>query len=390
MRAQASAKALRGASGVVKPLPGHGGITNGAMPRASIPFLFPSLEESRPMTCLRAKVAVCLLALAAVAALTPPAAADDPKYYPAATEFVVSVNFRQMLESDLVKGKKETVDKLKLLWSASLQQNKELGKYLKELAFDPERDLDGFALVGPASPDLATRFLVLIDGRFDAKKFDATAERVARDHGDVLKITKAGKHLILAFSPPREEQTIYVALANEKLLLASPSKAMLTDALTQGAGEKEAELKQQVKDLLASRGKKTAVSFVATSAAIDQLLAATKDPQIAKAAPTMKLFLRQVNGVSASATFGTDIEFQLGVFTKDANAAKQLAAQATLLLAFANVALTKEAQNNPQAAQLMDIVKTMQASAQGSTFTLRGQVPAAVADQALKNLLNKR
>jgi hypothetical protein len=340
------------------------------------------------MITLRAKAAVCLLTLAAAAALTTRATGQEAKLCPPGTEFVFSVNLRQMLESELVKGKKGLADQLKMAVDAQLRKDAEGERYLKELGFEPLRDLDRVTFVGPASPDPA-KFLIIIHGRFDTQKFAATAAKAAKDHSDVVSITKAGKHQLIEITPPGEKAA-YVALVGGKTLLASQTKATLTGALAQADGERAVELKQTVKDLLAARDKGASVSFLAAGSAIGPLLAAANDPRMAKMMPLAQQIFDKIASINASATLGTDIQLQLSVGTKDAKTAKDLAAQSNVLLALANLGLAKEAQNNPQAALLMDIVKTVQASAQGSSFNVRAQVPAAVAERLLNDALNKR
>jgi hypothetical protein len=340
------------------------------------------------MMAARTTAGPSLLALGAVLALTPAAGAQPARYFPASTEIVVTVNVRQILESDLLKGKKEAVDLVKTMVESQLQQNDEAYQYIKELSFDPFRDLDGITTVSEASTDPA-KALAIFTGRFDAKKFHKAAERAAKEHGDIVKLTRAGKHHVVEVIPPGDEKAYYVTLVDGKTLLVSQGKATLKDALSRAAQETPAELKKEVRDLLASRDKKASLSFAATGNAVGKLLEASKDPRIAQAAPIIAKLLEKVSGFNGSVTLGNDVQFQLGVGTNDPATAKEFAQQAVFGLLILNAAVAKEAQKNPQLAPALDVVKTLRASAQGNTFILRGHVPAAVIGQGLKDFFNR-
>jgi hypothetical protein len=331
-----------------------------------------------------------LLALEAALTLAPAGRAVEPrKFYPAATEIVVTINFRQMLESDLLKGKKEAVVLAKTMLDGALQEKSAEGyKYFKELAFDPVRDLDRITLVSGASSDPA-KVLVIINGRFDAKKFLATAEHAARDHGDHLKITRAGKHQVVEVTLPEESKNFFIAVVDGQTLLVSQGRTMLTAALGQGAKTEPAVLKKEVSDLLASRDKNASLSFLATGNAVGKLLAASNDPRLAAVGPVLEKLLQKVVGFNGSITLGNDVRFQLGVGTTDAQTANDFASQANVGLILLRGMVAKKAKDDPRLASALDVVKTLRASAQGNTFIFRGQVPAAVLGRALKEAFNR-
>jgi len=335
------------------------------------------------MLIMRTAGRLCLPALAILLASWSRSAADEVQFFPADTEFVVSVHFRQMLESELVKSNKESLDLLK----GMMEQNAQAQKYLKELGFDPFRDLDGVTVVSPASADPA-RILVLITGKFQPRKFAATAARAARENGDVVKTSRSGKHEIIEITLPGKNEATFVALADAKTLVASQSKSILIGALNQGGSDKEPELKKEVKDLLTSRAKDASASFAATGAAVGKLLAASKDPRIAGMGPVMAKFLEKIDGFNGSITLAADVQFQLGVGTKTAEAAKEFAQQAQIGLPIVGFALAKQAKDNPKLAPVMDILRTLRASAEGNTFIIRGRVPAEVVQKALKGGFN--
>jgi hypothetical protein len=337
----------------------------------------------------RTLAALGLLALGVGPVLSPAARAEPAKYFPASTAIVVTVNVRQIRESDLAKEKKEAVDLLKVMLEGALQQNEEAAKYIKQLSFDPFQDLDGITAVGEASADPA-KVLVLVTGRFDVRKFAATAAKAVRDHGDILKLSRVGKQPVVEVAPPGQDKTFYVALVDAKTLLISEGKATLEAALARAAAAKPAALKQEVKDFLGrDYNKKASLTSLAMREALGELLAASNDPNVVRASAALQGLLLKVVSVSVNVTLGNDVEFQLRVKAKNADTAKEFAVQANFLLLLLPGAVARKVQQDKALAPALDVVKTLRASAQGNTFILRGHVPAAVLGQALKEALNR-
>jgi hypothetical protein len=331
-----------------------------------------------------------LPALVFLLALPHPAVADNSNCFPADTELIISVNFKQMLASKLAKDNKEGLDLLK----GMIKQDENVQKLLQELGFDPFRDLDGITVVGPPSADpveflAVSNGLAVINGRFDQRKILATAEKVARENGEVVKITRAGKHQLIEIAVPGKGATFYVVLADATTLLVSQRKAIITAALARVGTDKEPQLKKEVRDLLASQAKEISAGFVATGPAVRKLMAAIPDPQAAKMAKGLDKLLDQIDGFNGSITLADDLHFQLGIGTKDAETAKLFAQGAPFGLLIVQGLLAKQAKDDPKLAALLPVLKTLTASSQGNTFILRGRVPAATLEKALKGALDR-
>jgi hypothetical protein len=328
--------------------------------------------------------ALGLVILAAAFPLAPAARAQT-KHLPPDTEAILTLNVRQVLEADLVKGQKGL---LKNLLDNFVNQNEEAQKYLKDLGFDVFRDVDRVTLAVPAAAD-PSKGLIIAAGRFDAKKLSAVARDAAQAHGDVLKVTRSGQHELIEVTPPGGEgKEVHLALAGPGTLFVAPTKAGLKQALARASGDQEPQLKKEFKELLGIYDKKASLSFLATKAAALQLLAASKDPNVANVARLLENdptgSLAKVVGFTGSLTLGKDVQFQVGVTAADADTAKEFINQANIGLIGAQIAVAKMARDNPQLAPAMDILRTLKASAQGNTFLIRGHVPPAVIEAALK------
>src|SRR6266542_1796949 len=200
----------------------------------------------------------CTLALAALLA-APLHAADVDKLLPNDTETVASVNLKQILESPLAK--KLPLDMAK----DALKQNEEIQKTLTELGFDPFKDIDSITVAGAGGSD-ADRMLVIVRGKFEVEKFDKKAEDVAKDMKDQLKIHKvpgaaegAGSKLYEVTNPNGQPEKVFVAFASKGVLVASPAKDYVLDALEKEAGKKKTALKN--KDLAELLGRVDATKY---------------------------------------------------------------------------------------------------------------------------------
>jgi hypothetical protein len=309
------------------------------------------------------------------------AAEDCLKYVPNDAEIIATLNFRQILGSELAKAHQDKVDQVKGLLNVAIQNNEEAKKYIESLGFDLFRDFNSITVAAAASTK-PEKGLVIVDGKFDADKFQKTAEDAAKEHGDVIKATQIGGNKVWEINPPGQDHTLYVALANKSTLLVSAGKALLTDALSRASGSGQPELKKEVKALLKTTSSKQSFSFVATGKALSMLAEQIKNnPQAMAAAPVLK----QMAGISAAVTIGKDIDFQVGIGTPDKEAADVLSKQASGLILFGRGMVSQKAKEDPKAEMALDVMKTLQTSVEGTTVIIRGQVAAAVLEKALKN-----
>jgi hypothetical protein len=118
-------------------------------------------------------------------------AADLDRYLPEDTETLLNLNVRQILDSPLIK--KHALEAAQ----EALRGNDQIQNILKDLGFDPFKDLDRIQVAAPGGAD-KDRGLVIVRGRFDLDKFKAKAEGTATNNGENLKVHKVlgGKYLL--------------------------------------------------------------------------------------------------------------------------------------------------------------------------------------------------
>jgi hypothetical protein len=328
-------------------------------------------------------VLVCLLGIGATASR-----AADPKVLPSDTEIVFTVNVKQIFASDLVKKNKDTVEQVKAMIEQALPADNPATKYLKAMGFDPFKDLHSVTLALGATTNPEAGFL-LIEGNFDTDKFHDTAEAAAKDNSDAVKVSKVGANRVVELTPPGDNARLFASLVGKETLIVAGSKAGLTDALARVAGTKRNSLKKEFRSLLETTNSKQSVSFVATGSAVAKLLDELPVPENnRKQVESAITMLKQIEGFSAAITLAKDIQFQLGVNSKDNDTAKNMAQQAQKALAGLQFILQLQAGNDAKFGPLVDIAKTLKINSQGSNLVIQGQVTPEVIGELLKNLPN--
>jgi len=327
---------------------------------------------------------LAVLGLAVAFSAAPARAQESHKYLPSDTELLASFNFRQLLGSELAVSQKDKVEQMKGLLDSIIQGNEEAKQYLEALGFDLFRDFNSVTVAVAASIAPETG-LVIVEGKFNPEKFHKTAEQVAGEHGDILKIVRVGEHKVWEVSAPGQDKTLYMSLVNKSTLLAALSKSVLRAALEQ----KEPDLKKEVRELLKTTSTKQSLSFVATGKALsnaaEKAAEHSNDPKGKQVLEMAGPVLKMISGFSAALTVGKNVDFQIGVGTQDKKTADTLAQQASGLIALGRGLVAQKAKEDPQSATALEIMKTMEASVEGTTVIIRGQIAAAVLEKAMKN-----
>jgi hypothetical protein len=310
------------------------------------------------------------------------AGAADLKYLPEDTEILLHVNFRQIMDSPLVKGQKDAVAKIKSLVENVLGDNEEAQKYLKATGFDLFRDLSSVTVAHPGGHDQKAG-LIIIEGDFSPEKFHADAADAVKDHGDVITITQDGKYKIIEVSAPQEHNGV-VVMVNKNIVLACSTKDRIKAALVRAEGSEKGKLKKELKSLLDSTSAKQSISVVATGAALAKIVEKAPVPNAQGAVEVLK----QIDGLGGAITIAKDVQFQLSVAAKDENTANTLVKQANQLLPIGKFIVMQKAQQDPRLLPVIDVMNTLRATVQGTSFLLRGEITVDNIDKLMKSFPN--
>jgi hypothetical protein len=312
---------------------------------------------------------------AAIACFAASVGAVEPKLLPNNTEIILTVNVKQILESEVVKGQQDLVKQVK----AGLQSQipADAHKYLEKIGIDPFKDIDSVTVAHPGSKDPDATVLI-IEGAFNAQKFENTAEEAAKDNGEVLKISKVGNVKVYDVSPPGEKRVFLTLLG--KSLVITPSKEILNGTLARVAGDEKGKLKKQIGDLLSTTSDKQSLSFVITGPALSRLADNPKIPNGAQVAPV----LQALDGVSGAITIAKNINFQFAVGSKDEATTKNMVAQGNAGLLGLRLLVAQKAKENEALMPLVEVMNSLRVSAKGVNTVLTGEVSYENLDKLLK------
>jgi len=276
-----------------------------------------------------AVAASCLVVSNLHAAPTQKAASDDPfAFLPDDTKAVITVNFRQILDSALMK-KSGLLEKMQ----EEMKNDKHANKVIGDLGINPLKDVD--FVINAVSGDKDLKQLIIIKGQFDVKKFDQHAEALAKLKSDnihiekvpdgrggsykVYEITKLNE--ILPFpadmeGPAKEAlgKKMYVGL-DTKALLFSPDKSCITDALAKAAGHKTTTIKEEkLSALLAKTDANQALSLVVLTKALFK----------GEGVPGPAKDLEKLENIRGGINVTDEIKTEIILDAKDADSAKEI------------------------------------------------------------------
>jgi hypothetical protein len=317
---------------------------------------------------------VWLCGLAAALAAAPARAGEVDKYLPEDTEVLVSVNVRQIVDSDLFK--KYALEQAR----AALKDQEDVQDVLKELGLDPFKDLDRVLVAKPSGGE-QDRGLVIAYGRFDLDRLRAKADEAAKNQPDLVKIHKipdgaGGKAVVYEVNVPNQPTPVFVALPNKETVLASTGKDYVVDALKkETAKEKPALKNKDFQALLEKMDAKQAVSLAGVGSALTE-----------GGLDEVKALFEKVEAVGGGVSIGDDIKIEVSVAAKSADDAKGLKEtigddlkQARLLL----TALTL-VQSDPGLELLLDVANSVRVSVKGKAVVVKASVSADALEEALK------
>lgn len=327
---------------------------------------------------LRKRVWTVLLALGLMTTFTsaPARAADLDPYLPPDTEVLVTFNFKQLVNSPLIK--KVGLDTIR----QALNQDEEVAGLLKALSFDPLKDVDRLTMAQPATGD-QDKGLIIVRGRFDLPKFKAQAEKLAKDKKDQFKIMtqKLGQDTITYYEVKVDamgnEVPLYAAFASKNVLLAAPGKDYLFDALKVAPGVKPTLKSKAFQDLVAKIDDEQTMSVVMIGEALKKgLQDLPLDKEIKDVIDSLTAF---AGGITV--TDGVKLEFSAGA--KDAASAKGLGDMINKGVSTALATLLLLANQQKELAPLVDALKTVKVTAKDKTVSIKGEIGKDVFDKLM-------
>ena len=318
---------------------------------------------------------LALLVLALVAPAGARAADVDP-YLPADTESYVSINVKQVLASPIVKkyGLESAKEALKEV---------ELNGLFEEIGFDPFKHLDRIQLASPTTTD-KDRGLAILTGTFDANKIKKKADDAATNNQDNVKVHKVkvggGMHAVYEVVVPGQDLSMFLALADNKTLLASPGKDYVVGALRQARLQKKPLLKNKsfgavLEKLDPKQGVSVAVlgSSIGKSDLLDSLPKRVREAQA------------NIELIGGGVSFTNEVKFDLVVSTRAEGDAGALRDAMTKGVRLAQVGLAFLGNDRKELALLNEVLNTVKIGGKGKVVAVAAKLTADVLDDFKKD-----
>ena len=200
------------------------------------------------MTPLRRLLPCLFLLVASV----PARAADTDKYLPDRTQGVITVHIKQLLESPLLKEHTTAIK----------QAFKDLNvgqAALNLIGFDPFSDVERVVVAFSGNPD-NDQAVFLLQGTFDTAKVQAAADKAAKEGKDTVQRHKLNDHTFYAVKLEADGATVYIGPLDQGMLIASPDRDSVIEALDKKAGRRKSEVRKDVQSLVAKIDPRHAVA----------------------------------------------------------------------------------------------------------------------------------
>jgi hypothetical protein len=231
-------------------------------------------------------VAALLLALAVAPALAAPLPGDRPgrfdtdKWLAPDAEMVMAVNFRQILDSALVKK-----DGVKPLQDA-INSNEQVKTVLNAIGLDPLKDLDSVLMSARLASARDVKALIVVRGRYNLEKVHTAAEAFAKKKPDQLKLSREGAVRLYEMKQSGSDKPMFAAFVDRHTLVITPTKEGTLDVVRTG-GKKPVPIKDEMKRAM---GRFTGKESLALAVVVNDEMkkALGKVPQAAEIAPKLR------------------------------------------------------------------------------------------------------
>lgn len=314
-----------------------------------------------------------LAAAFAVAVAFPPVAraAEPDKLLPEDSEFVLSVNLKQIVESEIIK--KYALEQLK-----QALQGADARKFLTDLGLDPMKDVERIVAGGSGKDQTDTKGLMIIHGKFDPDKLYKAAEAQTKKDPDHFTLVKDGKDVMFKYQPDNGNPA-YGTVVDETTVIVGSDKKMVTTALA--VGSKKPNLSKDLTALIAKQDDKASLWMVGiTKDKLNNL----KLPKGGGAPANLQDQLGKMDSVALAVRVTGDISLDVTLGMANADAAEELGRTIDEGLQQIKGAVPFLAAMNPQMKPLVEVVNTLKSTVKDKSINLSAKMAGKTIGELLK------
>ena len=304
-------------------------------------------------------------------------AAEPDKLLPAEADTVVSVNIKQILDTDIIK--KYALEQVK-----QALDGQDAKKLLTELGLDPLKDIDRVVVGANVKGRTDSKFLMIVHGTFDPDRLYKAAEKQSKVDADRFAMIKDGDTVVFKYTPENGENPIYGTVVSDKTVIAASDRKMIANALKAAEAGRKAPIKTELADLVKRMDEKASVFACGiVKGKFDDLKLPGGNNIPVDLAAIQKL-IPLTESMAVSVKVGADVAVELTLGMKDIdtagemrNALDDLIKQVKPLAALAGAA-------EPRAKPLADILNTVKTSSKDKDVTVSGKVTSANIGKMMK------
>ncbi|HEY2910398.1 MAG TPA: hypothetical protein VGI99_09130 [Gemmataceae bacterium] len=310
-------------------------------------------------------------AIAVVLAAGPVARAAEPdKLLPANSEFVFTVNVKQIIDSDIIK--QYALEQLK-----QALQGADAQKMLTQLGLDPLKDVSKVVIGGSGTDQSDAKMLMIIHGKFDPEKLFKAAEAMTKKKSDNFTMLKDGKDTLFKYQPDTGNP-VYATVKDEQTILAGTDRKLVTAALASDG--KKAPVGKELGALIAKMDDKASLWVAAV---VKDKLATLKGGKRGPIPPELKETLEKMDYFTLVVRITKDVALDVALGMKDANSAEELGKMIDEQLTQLRGIIPFLTASKPELKGLADAAKSIKSAVKDKAVTITGKLPGAAIGQAL-------
>lgn len=300
-------------------------------------------------------------------------AAEVNALLPKETEQVVYFNFKQAMESDIIKKYAKTQFKQML-------DGEQVKQYTEAFGIDPMKDLDSLT-VGLWGKDEPIGMAVL-KGKFDTKKLFEAAKAEAAKSKDKVEIVDIkgddGEFKAIKLSGENSDKAMYLSVADGTTVVASSEEKMLAKTLSSFNKKEKSKLEKRISDLVIKQDDKATMWYCAVVEGklndvnnLDQLGATGIDPE------AFKKQLKNLQTIGMTLRLAEAVSLEINMGMKDADSADEMSTSLEKLVDTAKSFLPFLSAQAPKAKGIVsDLTKTLKTTSKNSDVTLGFKITA--------------
>lgn len=298
----------------------------------------------------------------------PARGADVEKYLPDDTQAVLTINFRQILESDFIKkyAMKEIEKGL---------QSREVQQVVGMLGLDPLKDISSATIAAPAESN-DKKVLVIVRGSFDLAKVHDTADKIIKEKPDSLTIHKQDNLRLYEGKDNKSGQPFFACFLSKDVVVGSPTKEYVVDAIAKSTGKKETKSSKGLQSLLGKQDNKQSLWL--------SVLVSDDIKKQAGQNEKLKELADKLQSISAGVTLTDEIKVQVRISASDPKAAKDIRQQIEGVKALAVFFISGNEQLKDYAPLLLDVLNSFKFSQDQAVVGVDLTIPATLIEKAAK------